>query len=152
MLEDPVQGQRIKVVIDGVTDSAGTAYDGLLGKHSHQYCSCSAALADSYSDYYHIVSSDGGFGYYFKQWIPCTVHANWLNIFLEIYVKFRAKEIYVACRIFTARVIFLLIFFFTLFSKRNTFFYNFNYHQYLYCNRINPCSSFQSNTVLGAWI
>lgn len=30
MLEDPVQGQRIKVVIDGVTDSAGTAYDGLL--------------------------------------------------------------------------------------------------------------------------
>lgn len=50
------------------------------------------------------------------------VHANWLNIFLEIYVKFRAKEIYVACRIFTARVIFLLIFFFTLFSKRNTFF------------------------------
>lgn len=31
MLEDPVQGQRIKVVIDGVTDSAGTAYDGLLG-------------------------------------------------------------------------------------------------------------------------
>lgn len=62
-----MQGQRIKVVIDGVTDSAGTAYDGLLGKHSHQYCSCSAALADSYSDYYHIVSSDGGFGYYFKQ-------------------------------------------------------------------------------------
>lgn len=51
------------------------------------------------------------------------VHANWLNIFLEIYVKFRAKEIYVACRIFTARVIFLLIFFFTLFSKRNTFFF-----------------------------
>lgn len=122
MLEDPVQGQRIKVVIDGVTDSAGTAYDGLLGKHSHQYCSCSAALADSYSDYYHILSSDGWYGYYFKQWIPCTVHANWLNIFLEIYVKFRAKEIYVACRIFTARVIFLLIFFFTLFSKRNTFF------------------------------
>lgn len=35
------------------------------------------------------------------------VHANWLNIFLEIYVKFRAKEIYVACRIFTARVILL---------------------------------------------
>lgn len=42
--------------------------------------------------------------------------------FGEIYVKFRAKEIYVACRIFTARVIFLLIFFFTLFSKKNTFF------------------------------
>lgn len=150
-----MQGQRIKVVIDGVTDSAGTAYDGLLGKHSHQYCSCcscSAALADSYSDYYHTVS------WAVMDYLDIIssneylVHANWLNSFLEIYVKFRAKEIYVACRIFTARVIFLLIFFFTLFSKRNTFFYNFNYHQCLYCNRINLCSSFQSNTVLGAWI
>lgn len=142
-----MQGQRIKVVIDGVTDSAGTAYDGLLGKHSHQYCSCSAALADSYSDYYHILSSDGWYGYYFKQWIPCTVHANWLNIFLEIYVKFGRKK-------FMWHAGFLLqeLFCFKSFSKKNTFFYNFNYHQCLYCNRINPCSSFQSNTVLGAWI
>nr|XP_022315418.1 ubiquitin carboxyl-terminal hydrolase 24-like [Crassostrea virginica] len=30
LLEDPVQSQRIKIVIDGVTDGAGTSYDGLL--------------------------------------------------------------------------------------------------------------------------
>ncbi|XP_062568779.1 ubiquitin carboxyl-terminal hydrolase 24-like [Saccostrea cucullata] len=30
MLEDPVQVQRIKMVIDGVSDSSGTSYDGLL--------------------------------------------------------------------------------------------------------------------------
>nr|XP_022315423.1 ubiquitin carboxyl-terminal hydrolase 24-like [Crassostrea virginica] len=35
LLEDPVQSQCIKIVIDGVTDGAGTSYDGLLVRLNH---------------------------------------------------------------------------------------------------------------------
>ena len=32
-LEDPVQGERLQIVIDGYTDDSRTEYDGLLGMY-----------------------------------------------------------------------------------------------------------------------